>query len=373
MLGIAFGMFLCLEFGYRLVAGSERQRPGAKAPLDDPYFDSDWYREFTFGPDGPAARHYVLDPYRFHRLAPMKTRFIEVDSQGHRRTPGSPPPAEARQRVFMLGGSTMWGFSVRDSFTIPAYFARALRSRGLHDVQVLNLAESGYNSTQEATTLLFEIAGGNIPDAAVFLNGYNDMVTAFKWRAPGMVYDRDRTQQLVDAGRAGFGGKLLALGQESRLVRRLTPRPAEEDEETVGGEGKVTMCPAIADYYSRVARATASLGEGFGFPVFYFLQPMHHLTAKPLSKHERSFRRDPAFLRCTQLIDSLMQDWEGSHYFHAYSFFDQDSVTRFVDRNTHLTEEANRVLAERMADVLVPVLLARSAAGRNGDSPRAGD
>lgn len=358
ILGVMLVMFLGLEFGYRLIAGPRRPAQATPLPPTHPYAQSDWYADFNSGPDGPNGRRFILDPYRFHRLAPMNTRFIRVDSLGHRFTAWSAPHDRARLRVFLLGGSTMWGFTVRDSFTIPSLLARALQERGLNDVEVLNLAESGYNSTQEATTLLYELARGTLPDAAIFLNGYNDITTAFKWKQPGMVYDLDRTQQRVDASRNGFWRQLLALTMQSRLLQRLAPEPAE-DEEVSPGPSKVEQCPAVARYYRRIAQENAGLGQTFGFQVFYFLQPMHHLTAKPLSRHERGFRRDPAFQRCAQLIDSVMQDWTGSHYFQAYRYFDQDSVTRFVDRHSHLTEEANQVVAERMADIVAPVLETR--------------
>lgn len=355
ILGIVLLMFLGLEFAYRLFAGAPPPGQATPFPPTHPYFHSDWYAAFNSGPDGPNARKYLLDPYRFHRLAPINTRFIRVDSLGHRFTAWSAPHQAARLRVFLLGGSTMWGFTVRDSFTIPSLFAEALRKRGLNDVEVLNLAESGYNSTQEATTLLYEIAKGNTPDAAVFLDGYNDMATAFQWKQPGMVYDLDRTQQKLDAARGGFWHQLGVLSLQSRLIRRLAPEAASDG----GGSStadKTALCPAIAEYYHRIAEENAAIGKGFGFDVFYFLQPMHHLTAKPLSKHETGFKREPAFQRCTQAIDSLMADWNGTHYFQAYRYFDQDSVTRFVDRDAHLTEEANRVIAEHMADIVAPVL-----------------
>ncbi|MEO8198943.1 MAG: SGNH/GDSL hydrolase family protein [Gemmatimonadota bacterium] len=359
ILGIVVLMFLGLEFGYRLYAGAPSPTQATPFPPTHPYYHSDWYAAFNTGPDGPNARKYLLDPYRFHRLAPISTLFIHVDSLGHRFTAWSAPRHDARLHVFLLGGSAMWGFTVRDSFTIPSLFAQALKQRGLNDVEVLNLAESGYNSTQEATTLLYEIAKGNTPDAAVFLDGYNDIATAFQWKQPGMVYDLQRTQQKVDLANAGFWRQVAALSMQSRLIQRFSPGAVVDDEGGGSTADKSAPCPAVAEYYHRIAEENAAIGKGFGFEVFYFMQPMHYLTAKPLSKHETGLKQDPAFRRCTQEIDSLMTDWNGTHYFRAYRYFDQDTVTRFVDRHSHLTEEANRVVAERMADIVAPILEAR--------------
>jgi hypothetical protein len=360
ILGITLIMSLCLEGIYSVFAGRTRPSQAIPMPPTHPYAGTDWFPAFNTGPDGPSARHFVLDPYRFHRETELHTRFINVDSLGHRFTAYSAAPAAAKLRVWLLGGSVMWGFTVRDSFTIPSFFAQALRSRGLQDVEVLNLAESGYNSSQEATTLLYEIARSGPPDAAIFLNGYNDMATAFKWKQPGMVYDLDRSQQKVDNARAGIGRQLLGIVLRSRLVQRFAPEPTDAEED-VPASLRGDLCPAVARYYRNIALETEGIGRGMGFPVYYFLQPMHHVTAKPLSEHERTFRREPAFQECTRQIDSLMQDWNGTRYFPAYRYFDQESATVFVDRHSHLTEAANRELAERMADIVVPGLKERVA------------
>jgi hypothetical protein len=357
MIGVTILMFVMLEWGYRLVAGPEfRVQRVTQVPPGHPYENVEWFKEFNEGGSGPNGRRFLVDPYRFHRLGPMHTKFLTVDSLGHRQTVNIMRDSATALRVFMLGGSAMWGFTARDSFTIPSHVAAALRQRGFDNVEVKNLAEAGYNTTQEATTVLYEIAQGRVPTVAVFLNGYNDMATAFKWGEPGHVFELDLTQKKVDAFRRGFAGDLLDLSLHSRLIKRLLPPPLEEDVPPVD---KPTVCAAVADYYRRIALSMRGLGQAHGFEVFYFLQPVHHMTRKPLSGFEKTLRVEPAFQACASAIDSAMHDWLGQHYFQAYQWLDSYQEGAFVDRNSHITEAANQVIAERIADAIEPALRAK--------------
>ena len=58
----------------------------------------------------------------------------------------------------MLGGSSLWGFGARDDQTIPSLLARRLHDRGVQ-VEVKNLSDLGYVSTQEVIGLLRELQG----------------------------------------------------------------------------------------------------------------------------------------------------------------------------------------------------------------------
>jgi hypothetical protein len=357
MIGVTLLLFLLLEWGYRLVAGKSGPRATVMTP-DHPYAGEAWYREFNEGPSGPNARRFLVDPYRLHRLSPMKTRYISVDSLGHRHTVNELRDSATALRVFLFGGSAMWGFTARDSFTIPSHLAAVLRERGFDNVEVRNLAETGYNSTQEATTMVMELASGRVPDVAVFYNGYNDMATAFKWGVPGRVYELELAQSRADAARRSFVPDVLSLSRHSRLLRRLLPAADVEDVPVVE---KPTVCPAVAGYYRRVAQSMAGMGQAHGFEVIYLVQPVHHTTRKPLSSFEKSLRVEPAFQACTAAIDSAMSDWQGRNYFSAYQWLDQYQDGAFTDRNSHTTEAANRVIAERMADVVQDRLRLRLA------------
>ena len=77
----------------------------------------------------------------------------------------------------MLGGSSLWGFGARDNETIPSLLARDLDQRGWR-VDLKNLSEIGYVSTQELIALFRELQAGYRPDVVIFYDGVNDTTAA---------------------------------------------------------------------------------------------------------------------------------------------------------------------------------------------------
>ena len=60
--------------------------------------------------------------------------------------------------------------------------------------------------------------------------------------------------------------------------------------------------------------------------------------------------------RCGELIDSTMAPRKGKVFFPLDALFDTDTTTVFLDNYGHVTERANGVIADRIVDLLVPVL-----------------
>jgi hypothetical protein len=356
MIGIALVMFLLLEGGYRLQAairGNDRLASQVDSSAH-PYAHAAWFHDFNDGPDGLNARHYLLDPYRGHWPSPLHSRYLNIDSTGRRLTVNRVSNPGTARRVFMFGGSSMWGFAARDSFTIASLLSERLAAQGLDNVEVVNLAQAGFNSTQEATGFLVELARGNIPDVAVFLDGYNDIATGLRWKEPGHVFAEEIAQQRVELGRRGFWGELFGLGRHSDLIARFTTQNSDRDE--AGERNFDELCPEIAGYYRRVVLAIQGMAQAYGVQTVTLLQPHHATTKKPLTLWEKTLGPGRGFVHCTAAIDSAMADRMGQSYFRAYSLFDQESETVFVDRDSHITEAANGKVADYIAGIIAPLL-----------------
>jgi hypothetical protein len=254
----------------------------------------------------------------------------------------------------MLGGSTMWGFTARDSSTIPSLTALELAGRGVTDVEVVNLAQAAYNSTQELNTLLLELHHGGRPAIAVFLDGYNDIATGWVHGEPGHTYGDESIGQQIELGGRGFWAELVGLGRHSAVVTRLQEAVGVAPRR--GPPSGPEVCGAVAGYYRNVTRAAEALGQANGFPVVYFLQPVHVASKKRLSQWEEALPRQRALAPCIASIDSAMVDRAGTTFHSLQSIFDTDTVTVFVDQNAHITEAANRKVAARIAEVIAPPL-----------------
>src|SRR6185369_4951231 len=102
----------------------------------------------------------------YWRRQPFAGRFINIDERGVRRTWKSANATAAARRVFLFGGSTMWGTGARDDHTIASELARDLEERGFGDVEVTNFGEGGYVSMQDLVLLEDEIRHGSRPAVA---------------------------------------------------------------------------------------------------------------------------------------------------------------------------------------------------------------
>ena len=73
------------------------------------------------------ARRTRWQPWTYWVREPFSGQFINVDGQGQRQSWA--PPA-ARQEIWLLGGSTVWGTGARDEYTLPSQLARWLADQG---------------------------------------------------------------------------------------------------------------------------------------------------------------------------------------------------------------------------------------------------
>ena len=367
MLGIVLIMFLGLEMAFRAgtrVLSARASRPEKAAVVVDsshhPYAHESWFPAYRKALD---QRHNHFDPYRSNWADPLSTPYIHVDSAGMRVTPQPVPDTVGAWRVVMLGGSLVWGFDARDSSTIPALVAARIAALGIPNVHVVNLGQAAYNATQEAATLMLEVANGRTPDLVVAYDGYPDILTALKYREPGHTYGDDQIAQQIMLGRRMFWGELVGLGRHSKLIDRLQQKLKIRGESRRPVATDHAVCGAAGKYLAGIAGQVEAIGRSYNFPVVYIQPPLHATTGKPLSAWERSLTQDRRVRECADSIDAAMTHPVTGRYVSLRTLFDADTVTRFIDADGHITEAANAIVADRIVDIIAPLLRARMAAG----------
>src|SRR5438132_9432797 len=125
----------------------------------DGYYGADWveayFKEFD------TTENKTWTPYVYWRRRPFAGNYINVNEMGIRRTwnPDVPKGVNGSNhiKIFMFGGSTMWGTGARDDYTISSIVSRSLSKEYGIDVSVTNFGESGYVSTQEVIMLMREL------------------------------------------------------------------------------------------------------------------------------------------------------------------------------------------------------------------------
>ncbi|MCK6371501.1 MAG: hypothetical protein L6Q83_09310, partial [Gammaproteobacteria bacterium] len=114
MMEVVFAAFFTADGGSMW---SDPQRGDSRASADS-YQGEPWakdlYEEFV--------RSAAVDwfPYVYFRRQRFDGQYINIDANGIRRTANNTLAASTPKRLFMFGGSTVWGTGVRDEFTIPS-------------------------------------------------------------------------------------------------------------------------------------------------------------------------------------------------------------------------------------------------------------
>src|SRR4030095_3925287 len=137
VLGIALAMFVALEAVVSLgfyIRGFWHP-PAANFRIKaDTYSDSEWaskyYQEIEEIEQGRTLR---WQSYVYWRRTPRRGEYINVGPDGLRKTINAPVSEGANPpiKVFMFGGSTMWGLGSGDDSTIPSIFAEEAKNRGI--------------------------------------------------------------------------------------------------------------------------------------------------------------------------------------------------------------------------------------------------
>jgi len=123
------------------------------------------------------ARPFVYQSITQFTEAPIAGRFVNVDAAGFRHIKDQAPwpPEKEALSVFVFGGSTAFGYGVRDEDTIASFLQERLRQATGQKVAVYNFGRGFYYSSQELLLFLRLLQQGAVPDVAVFIDGFNDI------------------------------------------------------------------------------------------------------------------------------------------------------------------------------------------------------
>jgi lysophospholipase L1-like esterase len=321
------------------------------------YQAQDWSRAY-WDEHMAVADHWDYQPYIEWRTRPAQGELINVDENGIRYTPGSECGPDT-YRIFMFGGSTMWGYGAPDWGTIPAYVQAGVSG----DVCVVNDADVAFNATQNLITLIGELQRGNVPDMVIFYDGANEVTTAYTSGQPGAHFYLDQFEaaiqgnRLFDEQQDDALRNLLAQTNVARLMRRTSSDGGARQE----GKGPVfppysdEFVNAIADVYLTDVTIAAQLAEAYDFDFLAFWQPLLVLNDEQVTDEEQRFLWEmpgglpdlfkavyPRIQAAEDILDltHVLNDHEGSVW---------------IDFN-HLSPLGNEAVAQEMLKVIEPYL-----------------
>jgi lysophospholipase L1-like esterase len=301
-----------------------------------------------------AGRLDQYEPYLIFKPTPFKGRFVNVGDNGRRVTPGSPCPASGF-RIYLFGGSAVFGLWQPDSLTIAALLQQALRDRNV-PACVENYGANAYVSTQELISLERELQREPPPALVLWHDGWNDASIMHETGVPGAHTNLSVVTQRFRQRHEGLrhaAGTFIRTTNSYRLVRWWKDRSAGARAVAAGGAPAPpdpAQVDAVVHTYAENLRIARALAREYGFRFHAFWQPTLIHSSKTLSAIERRFvdrLRDNA-----PLVDSVYARVEREaasmvDFTYLGSVFDSVRTTTYIDP-THLTPDGNAIVVQRM-------------------------
>jgi lysophospholipase L1-like esterase len=368
--GVTLVILAMLEGAFQLVFWArDRGRPVAGSLTEDrtqlAYPGQSWVHRYMV--EFHAAGETEWRSYVYWRSHTYHGTYINIDAQGLRHTwNASPSPTAGQPKIFMFGGSTMWGWGSRDEFTIPSYVSKTLAKIPNAAPWVVNYGEAGYVTTQEVLTLMLELRRGNIPDVVVFYDGVNDAWSSFQNGVAGIPQNEfNRVAEFNSRDRLNLrGGVLEKLGmyRVARSVAGALGRSGGSRAARRQSIDPVVVDATVGTYFANVKLVNA-LAREFGFRAVFFWQPTMY-SKKVLSPDEDRWRRQGeqrgggvtrVFAEQYRAFDAAFKRRLGptpmDNVHDLSGIFERDPRTIFIDR-FHATEAGNETVAGAIAEVV---------------------
>jgi lysophospholipase L1-like esterase len=385
LIWIQIGLTLILFWVVSATAGFvvkqiRRSRDRVPAPRQA-YQDTPWAADYFRNLYKVRMRWY---PYAYWQGTPMSSRYLNIDPQGNRVTWEKPPQPAAAQRpalkVFMMGGSTMWGTGVRDDYTVASLMAKRLAANSDYRVEVTNFAQIGYVTTQELLRLYELLRQGRRPDLVIFYDGVNDCFTAYQNGIAGLTQSEFfRADEFSVLGSSWGRKKLYRAALHSALMNtgladlvkliagKDNPNTAPHQVKPlkiidymappIDFEGTDAVERDVVDIYLFNVQMARMLGDRFGFrPLFYWQPTLYNKNLR--SPFERELMNDSTPTR-QEFYDGTYRRVAAVAAANGIrdisGILRNRAVTDFIDP-WHLNETANGIIANKMAADAAPVL-----------------
>ncbi|MCK5117773.1 MAG: SGNH/GDSL hydrolase family protein [Candidatus Aegiribacteria sp.] len=296
----------------------------------------------------------IYRPYVVWRASPIASEDVNVDSTGLRVVPGA-EVSEDSYRVFVFGGSTMFGWRTSDSSTICGHLQRLLSDHLEKPVQVINFGQQGYVNTQEMIELQLQLKAGNIPDLVVFYDGSNEVWSTIESDTVGVhlnlqqishLYESRHFQRdylrkvgilafLPDLNSIAFCRRILGIengGSEITLFETEPSRCILEGEDYISSD---LLAQSIMASFEGNLRIIDALSDEFDFDYFSFWQPVIVTGTKQLSHEETALaEQQGAFVvsvykHCEEIAETMELQYD--NFFCFTNAFDDCSRTIYID------------------------------------------
>jgi hypothetical protein len=330
--------------------------------LSLPYYASqNWSK--SFWQEFDKFEEYQYSPWVIWRFVPYQGNYIHVDQNSIRETPGA-DCVPGSFKVFIFGGSTLWGWGAPDWGTIPAYLQTDLAGTMDRPVCIINFGQPAYVSTQELFDLIMQLQKGNIPDLVIYYDGVNDIYAANQ-SGEACVHQDVSTIAAIYNHRGdtpieqmvGWLWKSNTFQVLKSLAHKITGTPYSTNTYTPTESDLSRLAGSVTDCYLANYKMVGDLAHDYGFEYAFFWQPAIPVGIKPLTQDEQVMSKDidPSLVDLYHATYSMIEQSTqvNNHLFYIADVFDGQTDQVWIDIYSHVAPAGNQLIAQAILQKLV--------------------
>jgi hypothetical protein len=283
-------------------------------------------------------------------------KYVNIDKYNLRRTvdPRKNYFVNNREslRICFFGGSHVWGWEVRDESTIPSKLL-SLRNNAI----VENHGQLGYVSSQSVIAFIQRIKYGPKPDIVVFIDGFNDIYSAYQSGMAGIEQNAISRKQRFDGKNSeNIFDLYIKNSKFLSLIRAISPYKKSNNRQNFSDDNK-SLAQSIMTAYNQNVLLIEKITSAYNIKAFYIWAPT--IFDKPnLTKYERSLL--PMIEFCEPLYKAVKRIIQDSsihlpHFINLSNIFHQNKEPIFIDP-WHYNEHANYLIAKKINESITLAL-----------------
>ena len=314
----------------------------------------EWYLEYALEAKN-IFNSIRWRPYTYWSSAQYNGKYINIGSKGWRKT--TIVNAEHSNKnvitIYMLGGSTLWGWGARDDYTIPSYIAKQLYEQHNVVARVVNLGELGYVSTQNMILLIRELQRGAKPDLVVSYEGLNDSFVSYQLKRPGMTQNEPNREFEFNLKLFDHFKKVLKEKSGFCQLCKKFFKPRVNTKSLIKSNGDSRISQNTVDLYFNNLKIMYAVGLEFGYQLLAYWQPVI-FDKITLSKSEQNMKKSQEFWSdfYSKIKRSLENKVPPKYFKNLSGFFADYNESAFIDP-WHVDENANRKIAAIITEDIV--------------------
>ena len=299
--------------------------------------------------DNRLSLRRTYERFGYLGIRECSSKYFNIGNDGARSNGTLRITGSGIHTVHCYGGSTTVGDGVADNQTISAFLDLELNSKSKAKIAVFNYGAGNHTSLHSTLRLLDHCFSGNVPDQAVFLNGYNDCY----YSAGGA------------DGVAPFFDEILRRSQDSEFrnsaiseIVGLIPNSLKEksafDTSHFSGEFIETCLAKIKLRYASTVAIQRFVKKEFGVKIHRFIEPNQALNCRT---DQRLLPRLGTSNPRSLMVGLLYRELEGIGLkkvfgYGAVSLIDIDQNNQpfplYLD-HAHFSPAMNELLASRIS------------------------